>query len=174
MYKKIIIPKIKEEFKLDNSMAVPKIEKIVINSGIGKHVSENQDFLEAAKKELAKISGQMPAIRLSKKSISAFKLRKNQPVGLVITLRGERMYYFLEKLINNVLPRVKDFHGISPKSFDKSANISIGIAEHTVFPEIDFENNQNIISLEATIVFNTKNVEMAKRILELYGMVFQK
>jgi len=174
IYKKTIIPKIKEEFKLDNDFAVPRIEKIVVNAGIGRQVIQNQDFLETAKSEIVKICGQKPVIKLSKKAISAFKLRKNIPIGLVVTLRGERMYYFLEKLINVTMPRVKDFRGIKTKSFDKSANLSIGILEHTVFPEIDFENNQNVISLEVTLVFNTKNAEIAKRILELFGLVFQK
>jgi len=161
-----------EEFGITNPEALPKITKVVINMGIGE-AAKNKEVLEAAKKDLAAISGQMPAVRPAKLSVASFGIRRGMPVGLKVTLRGDRMYSFLDKLFSINLPRLRDFRGVSPTSFDKSGNYTLGLVEDTVFPEVDIARSQPR-GLEITIVVNTKNVELSKRLLELLGMPFKK
>lgn len=161
------------EFGIDNSMAVPKLTKIVINMGTGDSL-RNKEQAQKLIADLSAITGQKPAIRAARVSIAGFNLRAGQPVGLAVTLRGERMYQFLDKLISVVFPRLRDFRGISAKSFDKAGNYSIGFSEHTIFPEIDLAKTDRPRSLEITIVNSAKNVEQGKRLLELLEMPFEK
>lgn len=162
-----------KEFTIKNSLAVPKLEKVVINVGVGSLV-KNRDQMEALRKDLAAITGQAPAIRAAKVSIASFSLRAGMPVGLAVTLRGEKMYSFLDRLFSIVLPRLRDFKGVSIKSFDKIGNYTLGFAEHTVFPEIDTAKSASAHGFEITIVTTAKDKEKSKRLLELMGMPFVK
>ncbi len=171
-YKEEIIDKLKEEYSLENVMSVPKIEKIVVNAGIGD-LMKNKEGIEKAAKELATITGQMPSIRNAKMSVASFGLREGQPVGLKVTLRGKRMYDFLEKLITVVLPRLRDFRGVSLKSFDQHGNYNLGLRNYSVFPELDVAQTSGR-GIEITIVTSTKDKEQSKRLLELIGMPFEK
>lgn len=173
VYKDKVAPKLVSEFNLGNPMAAPKIEKVVINMGIGD-VKDDKAVREKVIEEFAALAGQRPSIRLARKSVSGFSLRKGEPVGLSATLRGRRMYAFLEKLFNIVLPRLRDFRGVSPSSFDQNGNYTLGITEHTVFPEVDLGKVGKVRGLEITIVTNTKDKEKAKRLLEELGMPFEK
>lgn len=167
------MPKLKEEFGLENSLAVPKVAKVVINMGIGASrdsEEEQQKILE----ELALIAGQKPNLRQARKSIAGFGIRRGQVVGVAVTLRGRRMYDFLQKLFNIVLPRLRDFRGVSKKSFDVNGNYTLGMTEHTVFPEIDLGKVNKVRSLEVTIVTNTRDRGKAERLLEEMGMPFEK
>ncbi len=171
-YLKEVTPKLMEEFAIGNKMAVPRIEKVTLNMGIGDLV-KNKDLLEAAKKDLSLISGQYPSVRPAKISVASFGIRKGVPVGLKVTLRGERMWAFLDRLFSIVLPRFRDFRGVSLDSFDNFGNYTLGIAEHTVFPEIDFAKSQPH-GLGVTITVNSKNKDLSRRMLELLGMPFEK
>lgn len=172
-YKKEIVPKLVSEFGIKNKMAAPAIEKIVVNAGIGE-LSKNQTGLEALKKDLAIVTGQTPSIRLAKKSIAAFGVREGVPVGLAVTLRGARMYAFLDRLFSITLPRLRDFRGISSSSFDKSGNYTLGLTEHTIFPEIDVSKSVSPHGVEITIVTTANDTEKSKRLLELLGCPFVK
>lgn len=172
-YKKIVIPELMKEFDLGSIMAVPKVEKVVVNIGIGD-IKDSRDEQEKIVAEFAKIVGQKPSLRLAKKSVAGFGTRKGQPVGVAATLRGRRMYDFLEKLFNIVLPRLRDFHGVSRSSFDSSGNYTLGIVEHTVFPEVDLGKATKVHGFEITIVTNTRDKEKSARLLELLGMPFEK
>lgn len=172
-YQKEVIPKMKEKFGYKNELAVPKIEKVVVNTGIGKILnntdpSQREKVVQEIASDLAQITGQKPIVTKSKKSISAFKIRQGSIVGLKVTLRRQRMYDFLERLINIVIPRMRDFQGIPLKSIDKNGNLTIGIKEHIIFPEIQPEKTKRIFGLEITIVTNAKNKEEA---IELFSLL---
>jgi len=171
-YQKEIKPNLSKEFGIKNDMAQPKVTKVVINVGVGEAV-KNKEIIGQLKKDLAAITGQLPSVRLAKVSVASFGLRRGMPVGLTVTLRGNRSYVFLDKLFSIVLPRLRDFRGLSAESFDKSGNYTLGLTEHTVFPEIDITKSQ-AKGLEITIVTNAKDVEKSKKLLELMGMPFEK
>lgn len=172
-YKQEVLPKLKEEFNFTNDLAAPTIEKIVLNVGVGEAIG-NREVLGKVKEQLAIISGQMPRITLAKKSISAFKLRENDPIGVMVTLRGKRAWNFLEKLITIVLPRTRDFRGLSPKKFDKFGNYSLGITEQILFPEIDYSKIDKVRGLVVTIVVRNSTIEKSKRLLGLLGIPFKE
>nr|YP_010388694.1 ribosomal protein L5 [Leontynka pallida]UPQ43861.1 ribosomal protein L5 [Leontynka pallida] len=167
-----IVPKLLERFKYKNVHEVPKLEKIVINRGIGD-ASQNQKIVEASLKEMAMITGQRGVVTRSKKAIAGFKLRQKMPVGVVVTLRGDRMYGFLDRLINLALPRVRDFQGILPKSFDKQGNYSLGLEEQLMFPEIEFDKIDQIRGMDITIVTTAKTVEESLALLKEFGLPFK-
>lgn len=172
-FKKEISPEIKKEKKLENVMQVPKLIKVVVNSGIGSF-REKKEALESFTQELADICGQKPYPRQAKKSEAGFKIRKGDTVGLAVTLRGDRMWAFLDKFINIALPRVRDFRGISNTAFDGSGNYSIGVREHVIFPEIDPNSVKEIRNLQVTIVTNSKDKELNKLLLRKLGLPFRK
>ena len=172
-YKKKIIPQLMKEFRLKNKMAVPKVVKVVVSMGIVADKG-NQEAMEQAKKALALITGQKPLVCCAKKSISSFSLRIGDPIGLKVVLRGKRGDSFLNKLFNIVLPQVKDFRGLSLKSFDSGGNYTLGLKENTVFPEIEYDKMDQSRGLEITIVTSAKDIGKAKRLLELLGAPFQK
>lgn len=172
-YEKEVSPKLKEELGIKNPMATPKVVKVVVNMGVGEMI-KNKDLKDSLGKDLAAITGQKPSLRLAKVSIATFGLRRGMPVGLSVTLRGERMYHFLDRLFSIVLPRLRDFKGVSPKSFDARGNFTLGVAEHTVFPEVDVARSGSAHGLEISIVTNSGNPESARRLLELMGMPFSK
>lgn len=172
-YQKEVLPKIREEFTIKNVTAVPEISKVVVNVGAGE-IAKEKEFKEALSRDLAQITGQIPSVRLAKVSVAAFGIRVGMPVGLSVTLRGERMYSFLDKLFSIVLPRLRDFRGVSLTSFDKNGNYTIGFSEHTIFPEIDMAKSAKPKGLEVTMVITASNPERSKRLLELMGMPFEK
>ncbi|MEN2983932.1 MAG: 50S ribosomal protein L5 [Dictyoglomaceae bacterium] len=172
-YKKEIIPEMMKKFGYKNPMAVPRLEKIVINIGVSDAV-QNPSAIESAARDLAQITGQKPLVRRARKSISNFHLRKGMPIGLKVTLRGDRMYAFLYKLINIALPRVRDFQGVSPNSFDGRGNYSLGIKEQLIFPEVEYDKIDKIRGMDITIVTTAKTDEEAKELLSLFGMPFKK
>lgn len=172
-YEKEVLSILKEEFDIKNRSAIPKVEKVVLNMGAGE-ISKEKELKELLLRDLAIISGQIPSVRLAKVSVAAFGIRLGMPVGLSVTLRGERMYAFLDKLFSIVLPRLRDFRGLSVKSFDKGGNYTLGFSEHTVFPEIDSAKSNKPRGLEVTIVTNTQDQKEAERLLELLGMPFEK
>jgi len=167
-----IKPKLKEKFNYKNDMQVPQLVKIVVNIGIGEAI-QNIKILDAAQEELKLITGQKPVVTRAKKSIAAFKLRTGMPIGCMVTLRRNRMFDFLDKLINIALPRVRDFRGISPKSFDGNGNYSLGIKEQIIFPEIDYDKIDKIRGLNITIVTTTSRDSEAREMLKLMGMPFR-
>lgn len=172
-YQKEIKPILAKEFGIKNILAIPRLTKVVINMGVGAIV-KNQPQMDALKRDLAAITGQAPSIRNSKVSIASFNLRAGMPVGLSVTLRGTRMYSFIDRLFSIALPRLRDFRGISLKSFDKMGNYTLGFTEHTVFPEIDPAKAANSHGLEITIVGTAGDPEKSKRLLELLGCPFVK
>lgn len=172
-YQNEVIPALQKELRVKSVMAVPRVVKVVLNVGL-KEAKDDKKVLDTVGEQLMNISGQKPKICRAKKSIAGFKLGKNQPIGLSVTLRGKRAFDFLEKLFAIVLPRVRDFNGVSPDSFDGNGNFSLGIAEQTVFAEIDFAKVEKNIGLEVTIVTNTKDDDKAKLLLEKLGMPFVK
>jgi large subunit ribosomal protein L5 len=167
-----VVPKLKETFQYKNQMEVPKLEKIVLNMGLGEAI-HNIKLLDSAVEELGAITGQKAVITRAKKSIAAFKLREGMPIGCRVTLRKERMYDFLNKLINTALPRVRDFRGISGKSWDGRGNYSLGIKEHIIFPEIDYDRLDKVKGLNVTIVTTAKTDPEGKELLKLLGMPFR-
>lgn len=171
-YEKEVFKTLVSEFGIKNKMAVPKINKVVLNVGTGS-IAKNKEVVENLKKDLAAISGQKPAVKVAKVSIASFGLRRGMPVGLAVTLRREMMYAFLDRLFSIVLPRLRDFRGVSRKSFDKSGNYTLGITEHIIFPEADITKGTPH-GLEITIVVNSGNKEVSERLLELLGMPFEK
>lgn len=172
-YNNEVLPQLFKEFKLKNKMSAPHIEKIVVNIGLGEAL-ENKNVIENASKQLMLITGQKPKVTVARRSISTFKLRAGVPIGLKVTLRGYRMYDFLLKLIAIVLPRVRDFRGVSDKSFDKVGNYSLGFSEQTIFPEINFDQIDKTRGLEITIVISGSDYKQSYRLLELLGMPFRK
>jgi len=172
-YEKEIRPRLAKEFGLKNLNSVPSVLKVVVNVG-AKEMAKDKTQVEKISQEIGAITGQKPIVCRAKKSIAGFKLGKGEPVGLKVTLRKKRAYDFLEKLFKVVLPRVRDFHGVSPKGFDGKGNYTLGIAEQIVFPEVDFEKLSKIRGLEITVVTNAKDDKKAKRFLEELGMPFEK
>lgn len=173
VYKEEIIPGMINRFNYKNVMQVPKIERIVLNIGVGEAV-QNPKALDGAVNDLMVISGQKPVITKAKKSIAGFKLREGMPIGCKVTLRGRRMYDFLDKLINFILPRVRDFRGVSPQAFDGRGNYSLGIKEQTIFPEIEYDKIDKIRGLEVVIVTNAKTDEEGRELLRSMGMPFRQ
>nr|YP_009185146.1 ribosomal protein L5 [Carteria cerasiformis]ALO63450.1 ribosomal protein L5 [Carteria cerasiformis] len=172
-YIETIIPKLKEQFKYKNLHQVPSIEKIVINRGLGD-ASQNQKIVDSSLKELAMISGQKGVITRSRKSIASFKIREKMPVGIAVTLRGDRLYGFLDRLINLALPRVRDFQGINPKSFDKHGNYSLGLEEQLMFPEIEYDKIEKIRGMDITIVTTANKQEEGLALLKEFGLPFKQ
>lgn len=171
-YKQEMVPKLMEKFQYKNVMQVPKVDRVVINIGAGEAV-QNPKALDGAVSDLAIISGQKPVITRAKKSIAGFKLREGMAIGCKVTLRGERMYEFLDRLINLALPRVRDFRGVSPQAFDGRGNYSLGIKEQTIFPEIEYDKIDKIRGMEVVIVTTAKNDEEARELLRSMGMPFR-
>ena len=172
-YLKELAPQLMKRLGYSNVMQLPKLEKIVLSIGLGEAI-QNPKALEAAGKDLATISGQHPVITKAKKSIASFKLRAGMSIGMMVTLRGERMYDFFDKLVNVVLPRFRDFRGVSPDSFDDRGNYSLGIREQIIFPEIDYDKVDKVRGLQATIVSTAKSRDEARMLLELMGMPFRR
>ena len=172
-YRKEIVSKLVSELKLGNSMAVPKVTKIVLNIGVTEDQHQDQ-ALKNVGQQLENITGQKPKTTKAKKSIAGFKLREGDPIGLMVTLRGIRMYQFLDKLVSIVLPRVKDFQGVSNTAFDQSGNYNLGLEEQIIFPEIDYDKIDKVRSLQVTIVTSTDNTDHARTLLTLIGMPFKK
>ena len=168
-----LLPALFKEFGYSNVMQVPRLEKVVVSIGLGEAI-QNPKALEAAEKDLAAIAGQHPVTTRSKRSIAAFKLRTGMPIGMKVTLRGDRMYHFLDKLYNVVLPRLRDFQGISAESFDGRGNYSLGMREQIVFPEVDYDKVDKLRGLEVSIVTSARTDDEARRLLELLGMPFRK
>jgi len=171
-YEEEVVPKLLETFKYGNMMQVPKLDKVVLNMGMGEAI-HNIKLLDAAVDELMTISGQKPVITRAKKSIAAFKLRAGMPIGCMVTLRKNRMYDFVNKLVNIALPRVRDFRGISGSALDGNGNYSLGIKEHMIFPEIDYDKIDRIKGMNITIVTTANNDEEGKELLKLLGMPFK-
>jgi large subunit ribosomal protein L5 len=171
-YEKEVVPGLKETFGYTNKMQVPGLDKIVLNMGMGEAI-QNIKILDAAVQDLTMISGQKPVITKARKSIAAFKLRQGMPIGCMVTLRREKMYDFLQKLINIALPRVRDFKGISGKAFDGRGNYSLGIREHIIFPEIDYDQTENIKGLNISIVTTAQTDKEGKELLLRLGMPFK-
>ncbi len=169
-YRKNVIPAMREKFGYKNVMAVPKIEKVTVNIGFGKKaVMKDTKGIEKIEQDLTKITGQKPAVRKAKKSISGFKLRQGMEIGILATLRGRRMYDFIDRLISIALPRSRDFHGLDRKSFDKRGNLNIGIKEHTIFPEVTYESLKDIFGLEIGVTTTAKSKEEGIELLKLMG-----
>ncbi len=173
LYNSEVRKKVQDEFKIKNAMAVPKIEKVVLNMGVGEAI-QNAKLLDSAVDELSQITGQKPVITKAKKSIASFKLREGQSIGTMVTLRGEKMYEFLDRLINIALPRVRDFRGVAAKSFDGRGNYTMGIRDHLIFPEIDVSKVDKAKGMNITIVTTAKNDEQARFLLREMGMPFNK
>ena len=171
-YRKDVVPVLKKEFGIDNEMAVPKIENVVLNMGVGEAIT-NVKIVEAAAEELTKIAGQRAVITRARKSIATFKLRAGMPIGCRVTLRGERMYEFLDRLLNIALPRVRDFRGVPSRAFDGRGNYSLGIKEQIIFPEIDYDKIDKIKGLNINVVTTAKTDEEGKALLGLLGMPFK-
>ncbi len=172
VYRNEVIPKLREKFNYKNEFEVPKFEKIVLNMGLGEAI-QNPKIIESAVSELSLIAGQKPVVTRAKKPIANFKLRAGVAIGCMVTLRRERMYDFFEKLVNVTLPRVRDFRGISGKAFDGRGNYSLGIKEHIIFPEIDYDKTDSIKGLNITVVTTAKTDEEGKEFLKLLGMPFR-
>ena len=172
-FEKEIRPAMAKEYDIKNSLSLPVVSKVVINMGVGE-AAKNQGQMDALKRDLAAIAGQAPSIRNAKVSIASFSLRAGMPVGLSVTLRGVRMYSFLDRLFSIVLPRLRDFRGVPVKSFDKSGNYTLGFTEHTVFPEVDLAKSAAAHGMEVSIAVTNGNPEKSKRLLELMGMPFVK
>jgi large subunit ribosomal protein L5 len=172
-YRTEVAPALMKEFDYVNPMAVPKLEKIVLNMGLGDAHS-NAKQLEAARNELATVSGQASIVTRAKKSIAAFKLREGMQIGAMVTLRGDRMYEFLDRLLNAVLPRIRDFRGVSPDSFDGRGNYTLGVHEQLIFPEIDFAKVDKVRGMNISIVTTAKSDEEGRALLRHLGMPFRK
>jgi large subunit ribosomal protein L5 len=172
-YQKDVVPALRKEFGYKNVMAVPKVEKVVVNMGLGEATS-NVKIVDTGSDELARITGQKPVTRRSKKSIAAFKVRKGQPVGTSVTLRGERMWEFLDRLMSIALPRVRDFKGISPKGFDGRGNYTLGLRDQLLFPEIDYMKVDKARGMNVSVVTTAKTDQEARKLLQFIGMPFRQ
>jgi large subunit ribosomal protein L5 len=173
VYSTEVRKKLKDEFNIENAMAIPKIENVVLNMGVGEAI-QNMKVLDTAVEELATITGQRPLITRAKKSIAAFKLREGVPIGAMVTLRGEKMYEFLDRLINIALPRVRDFRGVPTRSFDGRGNYTLGVRDHLIFPEIDPGKVDKSKGMNITIVTNAETDDLARALLRELGMPFMK
>jgi large subunit ribosomal protein L5 len=172
-YEEQVAPKLKEKFSYANIHQIPRMDKIVLNIGLGEAI-QNIKILDSAVEELMNIAGQRPVVTRAKKSIAAFKLRAGMPIGCMVTLRRRRMFDFFEKLVNVALPRVRDFRGVSPKAFDGAGNYSLGIREHIIFPEIDYDKIDKIKGMNISIVTTAENDDEGRELLSLLGMPFRK
>lgn len=172
-YQNEVVPKLAEQFHYKSSMQIPRMEKIVLNMGLGEAI-QNIKILDSAAEELAQLTGQKPVITRARQSIAAFKLRKGMPIGCMVTLRGNRMYEFFDKLVNVALPRVRDFRGISSKALDGRGNYTLGIKEHIIFPEIDYDKIDKIKGMNITIVTSAQTDDEARTLLALMGMPFRQ
>lgn len=172
-YQKEVAPAIAKEFGITNPMAIPRVQKVVLNMGMGEAVA-NAKILDTAADELRAITGQKPVITKAKKSIASFKLRQGMPIGVMVTLRGDRMYEFLDRLVSIALPRVRDFRGVSPKAFDGRGNYTIGVREQLIFPEIDFNKVDKLRGMNISIITTARNDEQARALLRGLGMPFRK
>ena len=170
-YNTVIVPKLQKELGYTNIHQVPRLEKIVINRGLGE-ASQNAKALESSIAEISAITGQRPVITRAKKAIASFKIRKGMPVGLMVTLRRERMYAFLDRLINIALPRIRDFRGVSPKAFDGRGNYTLGIREQLIFPEINYDSVDQLRGMDISIVTTAKTDEEGRVLLKAFGMPF--
>ena len=171
-YEDVVRPQLIKEFNYRNVMEVPRLQSVVLNMGLGEAI-QNIKIMDNAVEELALIAGQKPVITRAKKSIASFKLREKMPIGCMVTLRRDRMYDFLDKLVHIALPRVRDFRGVSPKSFDGRGNYTLGIREHIIFPEINYDKIDKIKGLNITIVTTSKTDEEGRLLLQLLGMPFR-
>jgi large subunit ribosomal protein L5 len=172
-YRSEIMPELQRQFSYGNVMQVPRVQKVTLNIGLGE-ARENARAVESATADVATISGQKPVVTKAKKAIANFKIREGMPVGVAVTLRGDRMYEFLDRLLNAALPRIRDFHGVSPKAFDGRGNFSLGVKEQLIFPEIDYDKVDRIRGMQINIMTSAKNDEEGRRLLELLGMPFAK
>jgi len=172
-YKEEIVPALKKQFAFKSEMRVPKLEKIIISQGIGEAVADKK-VIDYAIEDVALIAGQKPVATLSKKDVSNFKLRKGMPIGTKVTLRGDNMYEFLDRLISVALPRTRDFRGVPAKGFDGRGNFNMGIKEHIIFPEIDIDKVNKILGMDVTFVTTTESDEEAKALLDSFGFPFTK
>jgi large subunit ribosomal protein L5 len=172
IYRDSVIPSLMKEFGYKNPMQVPKLEKIVVNMGLGEAISNNK-LIEQGEEQLMAISGQKPIVTRSRKSIANFKLRENQPIGCMVTLRSHRMYEFFDRLVNVALPRVRDFKGVSSKAFDGKGNYTLGIREQIIFPEINYDKIEKIKGMNVTIVTTANNDEEGRALLRYMGMPFR-
>ncbi len=171
-YQEKIIPKLQEQFQYENIHQVPKVVKVTVNRGLGE-ASQNAKALESSLSEIATITGQRPVVTRAKKAIAGFKIRQGMPVGVMVTLRRERMYAFLDKLINVALPRIRDFRGVSPKSFDGRGNYSLGLREQLIFPEIDYDSIDQIRGMDISIITTANTDEEGRALLKEMGMPFR-
>ncbi|MFQ5737902.1 MAG: 50S ribosomal protein L5 [Acidobacteriota bacterium] len=172
-YKDQVLPAMMKEFRYSNFLAAPRVEKIVVNVGVGEAI-QNVKLLDVAAAELAAITGQRPVVRRARKSIAGFKLRTGMPIGVKVTLRGDRMYEFLDRLLNIGLPRVRDFRGLSPRAFDGRGNYTIGLKDQLIFPEIDLGKAERLMGMNVTLVTSAKTDEEARFLLSALGMPFAK
>jgi large subunit ribosomal protein L5 len=172
-YREEVAPALKERFGIENPMRIPRLEKIVVNMGVGE-ASQNSRAMDGAMEDLAKITGQKPQLRRARKSIAGFKIREGMPVGARVTLRGERMWEFLDRLVSVALPRVRDFRGISPRSFDGRGNYALGLREQLIFPEISYDSIDATRGLDVAVVTTTESDEEARELLRLLGMPFRE
>jgi len=171
-YNETVVPRLRSELKIENAMQVPRITKITINMGVGEAVADRK-VMDAAVTDLTKISGQKPLVTKSRKAIASFKLRAGLAVGAKVTLRGTRMYEFLDRLINIAMPRIRDFRGVSARSFDGQGNYSMGVKEQIIFPEIEYDKVERVHGMDICIVTTAPNNEQARRLLTLMGMPFR-
>jgi len=171
-YREEIAPALKDRFEIQNPMRIPKLEKIVVNMGVGEAAQDSRR-LDSAMEDLARITGQKPQLRRARKSIAGFKIRDGMPVGARVTLRGERMWEFLDRLITIALPRVRDFRGISPRSFDGRGNFALGLREQTIFPEISYDSIDTTRGLDVAVVTTAETDEEARELLRMLGMPFR-
>jgi large subunit ribosomal protein L5 len=172
-YQKEVVPNLQKEFNYKNPMQVPTVHKVVVNIGMGEAI-QNAKAMDAAVSDLAAITGQRPVITRAKRSVAAFKLREGMQIGCMVTLRGDRMYQFLDKLMNVALPRLRDFQGVSPEAFDGRGNYTLGLREQLVFPEIDYDKVDKVRGMEVSIVTTARTDEEGRRLLRLMGMPFKK
>jgi large subunit ribosomal protein L5 len=172
-YQQEVVPALQKEFNYKNLMQVPVVHKVVVNIGMGE-VIQNAKAMDAAVSDLATITGQRPVITRAKRSVAAFKLREGMQIGCMVTLRGDRMFQFLDKLMNVALPRIRDFQGISPEAFDGRGNYTLGLREQLVFPEIDYDKVDKVRGMEVSIVTTARTDEEGRRLLKLMGMPFKK
>lgn len=171
-YSSEIAESLRSKFEFKSKMRVPRLEKIILSQGLGDAVADKK-LIDAAMKDMALITGQQPIAKMSKKDISNFKLRKGMPIGVMVTLRGDKMYEFLDRLINIALPRTRDFRGVSAKGFDGRGNFNMGIKEHIIFPEIDIDKVNKILGMDITFVTNTDSDEEAKALMEAFNFPFK-
>ena len=172
-YKETVVPNLKEKFDYNSVMQVPRIEKITLNMGVGEAVTDKK-VMEHAVANMTAIAGQKPVVTVARKSVAGFKIREGYPIGCKVTLRGERMWDFLDRLINIAIPRVRDFRGLNPKSFDGRGNYSMGVREQIIFPEIDYDKVDKIRGMDITITTNAKSDEEARALLSAFNFPFRK